>query len=99
MKFDQAVRTLFKVMFSICCHPKNLLPWQHDVTTSPLYMVFSINFLKILIEYIVLIQVPFDRFYRGKVQKLSTMTLSVDVTGLVTSTDIKGCICLNHLTF
>ena len=41
MKFDQAVRTLFKVMFSVCCHPKNLLPWQHDVTTS-LYMVFSI---------------------------------------------------------
>ena len=30
-----------------------------------------------------------NRFYRGKVQKLSTMTLSVDVTALVTSTDIK----------
>ena len=23
--------------FSVCCHPKFLLPWQHDVTTSPLY--------------------------------------------------------------
>ena len=22
--------------FSVCCHPKILLPWQHDVTTSPL---------------------------------------------------------------
>ena len=23
--------------FLVCCHPKFLLPWQHDVTTSPLY--------------------------------------------------------------
>ena len=23
--------------FSVCCHPKFLLPCQHDVTTSPLY--------------------------------------------------------------
>ena len=23
--------------FSVCCHPKNLLPRQRDVTTSPLY--------------------------------------------------------------
>ena len=36
-----------------------------------------------------------NRFYRGKVQKLSTMTLSVDVTALVTSTDIK---CFIRLT-
>ena len=36
-----------------------------------------------------------NRFYRGKVQKLSTMTLSVDVTALATSTDIK---CFIRLT-
>ena len=23
--------------FSVCCHPEILLPWQRDVTTSPLY--------------------------------------------------------------
>ena len=22
---------------SVCCHPKILLPWQRDVTTSPLH--------------------------------------------------------------
>ena len=27
----------FEVTFSVCCHTKILLPWQHDVTTSPLY--------------------------------------------------------------
>ena len=24
---------------SVCCHPKILLPWQRDVTTSPIYTV------------------------------------------------------------
>ena len=24
--------------FSVCCHPKTLLPWQRGVTTSPLYL-------------------------------------------------------------
>ena len=24
-------------MFSVCCHPKILLPWQRDVTTSLFY--------------------------------------------------------------
>ena len=24
------------VTFSVCCHPKILLPWQRDITTSPL---------------------------------------------------------------
>ena len=24
-------------MFLVCFHPKILLPWQRDVTTSPLY--------------------------------------------------------------
>ena len=23
--------------FSVCCHPEILLPWERDVTTSPLY--------------------------------------------------------------
>ena len=23
---------------SVCCHPKILLPWKRDVTTSPLYL-------------------------------------------------------------
>ena len=23
--------------FSVCCHPEILLPWEHDVMTSPLY--------------------------------------------------------------
>ena len=26
-----------KFTFSVCCHPEILLPWQHDVMTSPLY--------------------------------------------------------------
>ena len=36
MKF-QIVWTDFYVTLSVCCHPKILLPWQRDVTTSPLY--------------------------------------------------------------
>ena len=31
------VRIGFKVTFSVCCHPKILLPWQRDVTTSLYY--------------------------------------------------------------
>ena len=33
------VRIYFLSEFSVCCHPKILLPWQHDVTTYPLYFV------------------------------------------------------------
>ena len=36
MKFE-GVRITFQATFSVCCHPKILLPWQLDVTTSPLY--------------------------------------------------------------
>ena len=36
VKFE-IVRIDFKVTLSVCCHPKILLPWQLDVTTSPLY--------------------------------------------------------------
>ena len=27
----------FYVKFLVCCHPEILLPWQSDITTSPLY--------------------------------------------------------------
>ena len=36
MKFE-TVRIYFLREFSVYCHPKILLPWQSDVTTSPLY--------------------------------------------------------------
>ena len=39
MKFE-TVRIYFLSEFSVCCHPKILLPWQRDVTTSPLYRPF-----------------------------------------------------------
>ena len=33
----ETVRIHFLSDVLICCHPKILLPWQRDVTTSPLY--------------------------------------------------------------
>ena len=36
MKFE-TVRIYFLSEFSVCCHPKILLPWQRDVTTFSLY--------------------------------------------------------------
>ena len=36
MKFE-TVRIYFFSEFSVCYHPKRLLPWQSGVTTSPLY--------------------------------------------------------------
>ena len=36
VKFE-IVQIDFEVTFSVCCHTKILLPWQHDVTTCPLY--------------------------------------------------------------
>ena len=36
MKFETVlIHFLSDVL--VCCHPKILLPWQRDVTTSPLY--------------------------------------------------------------
>ena len=35
MKF-QTLRILFLSDVLVCCHPETLLPWQRDVTTSPL---------------------------------------------------------------
>ena len=37
MKFE-TVRIYFLSDVLICCHPQILLPWQHDVTTCPLYV-------------------------------------------------------------
>ena len=42
MKFNEIneVQTLqihFEMTLSVCSHPEILLPWQRDVTTSPLY--------------------------------------------------------------
>ena len=31
------VRIYFLSEFSVCCHRNILLPWERDVTTSPLY--------------------------------------------------------------
>ena len=36
MKFE-TVRIYFLREFSVYCHPKILLPWQCDITTSPSY--------------------------------------------------------------
>ena len=42
MKFE-TVRIHFLSDVLICCHPEILLPWQRDVTTSPLYWVTCIS--------------------------------------------------------
>ena len=36
---SETVRIHFLSDVLICCHPEILLPWQRDVTTSPLYWV------------------------------------------------------------
>ena len=46
MKFE-VVQIYFLYDILVCCHPKFLLPWQCDVTTSPLY-VCSIQMVQIL---------------------------------------------------
>ena len=45
MKFE-TVRMYFLSEFSVVCHPKILLPYQHDVTTSPPYLlcVLTVHF-------------------------------------------------------
>ena len=40
---SETVRIYFLSAFSVYCHPNSLLPWQHDVTTSPLYRRYSKN--------------------------------------------------------
>ena len=42
MKFE-TVRIYFLRECSVCCHPKILLPWERDVTTSPLYKDYIIR--------------------------------------------------------
>ena len=44
MKFE-IMRIYFLSEFSVCCHPKNLLPWRRDVTTSPLYRFSSASLI------------------------------------------------------
>ena len=39
----ETVRIHFLSDFLICRHPKILLPWQRDVTTSPLYSLISLT--------------------------------------------------------
>ena len=31
-----SANALFKWKFSVCCHPKIMLPWERDIMTSPL---------------------------------------------------------------
>ena len=42
MKFE-TVRIHFLNNVLVCCHPENLLRWQRDVTTSPLYSAVSLQ--------------------------------------------------------
>ena len=35
----ETVRIHFLSEVLDCCHPEILLPWQHDVMTSPLYLL------------------------------------------------------------
>ena len=39
------MRIYFLREFSVCCHPKILLPWRRDVTTSPLYCFSSASLI------------------------------------------------------
>ena len=62
MKF-QTVRIYFLSEFSVCCHPKILLPWQRDVTTFPLSL-YSLLYLLYISMYLPVNQTlqpnPFD---------------------------------------
>ena len=40
MKFE-TVLIYFLSEFSVCRHPKILLPWQREVTISPLYSILG----------------------------------------------------------
>ena len=42
MKFE-TVRIHFLSDVLVCCHPEILLPWQRDVTTSPLHLPKKAN--------------------------------------------------------
>ena len=39
------MRIYFLSEFSVCCHPKILLPWQRDLTTSLLYCFSSASLI------------------------------------------------------
>ena len=60
MTFEIDVRINLKVtLFSVCCHPKILLPWRRDVTTSPLSKLTVRQFHDF-----------FSTFDRGKLAKI-----------------------------
>ena len=44
-KIDETVRIHSLSDGLVCCHPEILLPWQRDVTTSSLYLVYSLPHL------------------------------------------------------
>ena len=70
MKFE-TVWIYFLSEFLVCCHPKILLPWQHDVTTS-LYLALHVLFYNSMRELQVLM-IPckiFDLFRRTSTFKL-----------------------------
>ena len=43
--FSETVRIHSLIDVLVCCHPEILLPWQRDVTTSSLYLVYSLPHL------------------------------------------------------
>ena len=45
MKFE-TVQIHFLSNVLICCHPEILLPWQRDVTNSPLYYAWVQNYIR-----------------------------------------------------
>ena len=50
MKFE-TVLIHFLIDVLVCCHPEILLPWQRDVTTSPLYYNTNYKLQDILYPY------------------------------------------------
>ena len=43
--FSETVRIHSLSYVLVYCNPEILLPWQRDVTTSPLYLVYSLSHL------------------------------------------------------
>ena len=80
MKFE-TVRIYFLSEFLVCCHPKILLPWQHDVTTS-LYLALHVLFYNSMrdLQVLMIHCKMFDLFRRTskfKLQFLRQEQLSV----------------------
>ena len=77
---------------SICCHPKILLPWQRDVTTSPIYTVTNGPKLKfgLYSEMAILTRVSLQEnvwsFLPGGQTKVAVIT-----------TGSPGVVCVNYM--